>query len=158
MVVVVLVVLGCAVVAGCSRRGLPGMVAVEGDVTFAGGACPAVGCVFFLPADGQPDAAARPRAGWARFERDGRYRVTTHVQGDGLLPGLYAVRVECRAPAERPGHDAGANHVPETVTLPPLIVPAGARAAIEHDIDIVARAGVASRESHGGGRSHAVAP
>lgn len=156
--VVAFVILGWASVAGCGRRGLPDIVPVVGHVAFAGGACPAAGCVYFLPAGGQPDAAARPRAGWARFERDGRYSATTLVHDDGLLPGLYDVRVDCRAPAQRSGHDAGSSHVSETLTLPRLIVPSGSRAAIEHDIDVVVRAGVASGTPSAGGQSHADAP
>lgn len=154
-ILVAIAIIGCVVVAGCGRRGLSGMVPVEGRVTFAGGECPAAGCVYFLPAGDQPDAATRPRSGWARFERDGRYRATTLIPDDGLLPGVYDVRVDCRAPIEKAAHDQGTSHVPEKLTLPPLIVPAADRGPIRHDIDIVARVGAVSRASSAGVRSHA---
>jgi len=39
-----------AVSTGCGRRGLDGLVPVAGQVTFAGGSCPNVGYLYFVPA------------------------------------------------------------------------------------------------------------
>lgn len=128
----------CVIAGGCGRRGLPGIVPVEGTVTFGGGACPAVGYVYFLPVDAQDAAAAmQPRTGWARFEKDGRYRATTLVTYDGLLPGTYTVRVECHAAGDESGHDLGPSRIPAGAALPQLVVPQGNRQPIRHDIDIV---------------------
>lgn len=138
---------------GCGRRGLPGTVPVEGTVTFGGGACPAVGYVYFLPVDVQGAAAAmQPRTGWARFEKDGRYRATTLVTYDGLLPGSYTVRVDCHATgAGSNRHEAGASHVPAATSLPPLVVPKGSRRPIRYDIDIGGRPGGAPVAPGSGG-------
>lgn len=153
--------LGCTLLvwtSGCSRRGRPSTVPVGGRVTFAGGECPAVGCVFFLPADDQPSAAARPRSGWARFERDGRYRATTLVDGDGLLPGVYEVRIDCHAATEtRGGHhdESGTSLVPAELSLPRLTVPGGGRGPVRHDIDVGSRhAAEADPAAEGGSRVH----
>lgn len=140
-------------VVGCSRRGLPGTVPVDGTVTFDGGGCPGVGCVYFLPSVGDSTAGTQLRPGWARFERDGRYRVTTLVTNDGLLPGTYTVRVECHAvnTGGRRGHEEGASLVPEGLVLPQIVVPSAGRGPMRHDIDVVARPGGASGYSSAGG-------
>lgn len=154
-----LVAIGFLGGAGCGRQGLPGTVPVEGIVTFGGSACPAAGCVYFLPTAGQDAAVVKPRAGWARFEEDGHYRVTTLVTNDGLLPGTYEVRVECRGGGGGlTGHDEGVSHVPAGITLPRLVVPAGDRGPIRYDIDIGARKDETAVNSGDGGESRAKAP
>jgi hypothetical protein len=142
--------------AGCTRRGLPGTVPVEGRVTFDGGTCPAVGSIVFLPAADQPTTSPTPRAGWARFERDGRYRATTLVHGDGLLPGVYEVRVDCRATSEAPaGHHemGGTSIVPASMSLPRLTIPQGGRGPLRHDIDVGGPAAAAADAPGAGGDS-----
>ena len=157
--VVSLALVGIALIAACGRRGLPDIVPVAGRVTFAGGECPAAGCVFFLPAGGQPDVSATTRSGWARFERDGRYRATTLVQHDGLLPGTYDVRVACSADGGGPtGHDEGTSHVLDGLMLPQFVVPPGTRGPLAHDIDIVVPTRGTSGDPNAGVRSHAPTP
>lgn len=77
---------------GCGR-GTPETVPVRGRVTLRGGPWPQPGVIHFLPHQPHPDYPSRP--GWAYFDRDGQFAVTSWRPGDGLVPGTYGVSVEC---------------------------------------------------------------
>lgn len=114
-------VIGVALLLGCSR-GRPGIeiVKVEGRVTLDGGPMPAAGRLLFLPqaVAGSGDEARPSRPASATFAADGRFQATSWEPGDGLVPGKYAVVVECW-------------QTPPTMNGPPAVshVPAAYRAA-----------------------------
>ncbi|MBY0459702.1 MAG: hypothetical protein K2V38_20475 [Gemmataceae bacterium] len=83
---VLLLALGCG-------SGEPRCVPVSGKVTFDGGKVPGPGFIYFTT-DGT-GAAGTSRPGTAEFDADGNYRAKTFVDGDGLLPGKYVLRVDC---------------------------------------------------------------
>jgi hypothetical protein len=78
--------LGC----GPSR---PDTVPVSGRLTYGGGDWPKPGRVYFTPLE--PAEGFPRRAGRADFEPDGRFRVGTWEDGDGLMPGKYRISIEC---------------------------------------------------------------
>lgn len=67
-------------------------VPVQGTITYGGGKWPIAGMLYFTPFEPAPEAPLRP--GWATFDTEGRFRVTTLQEGDGLFPGKYRVAVE----------------------------------------------------------------
>jgi len=130
--------------AGCHGRGLPDTVAVQGRVTFAGGECPQPGHVFFVPESAGVSGPAAPRAGSGRFDRDGRFSVTTLVPDDGLVPGAYAVRVVCELPAED-DEGRGRSFVPAGFSAPGLTVPARAAGPVTYEVDVPLASAAARR-------------
>jgi hypothetical protein len=66
---------------------------VSGVVTVDGRDPPGMGKIMFTPT--QPAAGFPRRPGIARFDVDGAYQVQSWDPGDGLVPGLYKVSVEC---------------------------------------------------------------
>jgi hypothetical protein len=83
------------VASGCSggRRGVE-LVRVSGRLTCDGGPTPAAGQVLFVPRHAA--APGRPlRPGSATFAADGVFHVTSWTPGDGLVPGTYAVVIDC---------------------------------------------------------------
>lgn len=95
---------------GCSggRRGVE-LVRVSGRLTCAGGPMPAAGQVLFVPrpAAGQASASRPLRPASASFGIDGEFRATSWTPGDGLVPGSYAVVVDCwRVPPTMDGPSA----------------------------------------------------
>ena len=88
-------VIGTSVLVALSGCGpdRPDTITVSGKVTFAGGAPPAEGMIYFAcvePAEGYDR-----RPGSAPFGTDGSYEVKSFEEGDGLVPGKYEVGVEC---------------------------------------------------------------
>ena len=84
-------------VGGCwgGRRGVD-LVRVSGRLTCEQGPMPAAGQVLFVPRQVAVGTAARPlRPGSATFTADGLFRATSWTPGDGLVPGTYAVVVDC---------------------------------------------------------------
>lgn len=120
---------------GCGPRGLPDTVGVQGRVTFGGGECPHPGYVFFVPEPNQAGGATAPRAGSGRFQREGRFTVTTLRPDDGLLPGSYAVRVVCELPAED-DDSRGRSFVPSGFSAPGLTVPPDAAGPLTYAVDV----------------------
>lgn len=136
-------ILGVALLLGCSR-GRPGIeiVKAEGRVTVGGGPMPAAGRLLFLPqAVAGGGSEARPsRPASATFAADGRFQATSWEPGDGLVPGAYAVVVECwQTPPTMDGPPA-VSHVPaayraaETTPLT-LDVPGGQK-IVRAELDI----------------------
>ena len=79
--------------AGCGGNSHPDTISVHGRLTYGGGDWPQPGFIYFTalePAEGFPR-----HAGTAKFDTDGRFRVGTWEEGDGLMPGRYRVSVEC---------------------------------------------------------------
>jgi hypothetical protein len=103
---------------GCNDKNLPTTVPVAGTVSFDGGECPAQGMVRFVPlevADGHPR-----RPGRAKFDRDGRFEVSSFPDRAGLVPGKYRVLLECWkiAPVDgRPGTTYVAEFQPTEVAV-----------------------------------------
>src|SRR5687767_6223989 len=81
----------CGMFVGCTGSDMP-LVPVNGQVTFAGGPCPAPGRITYSPAAGTGTAT---RPAWAKFDTDGKYAATSFTEGDGLLPGKYRVTITC---------------------------------------------------------------
>jgi hypothetical protein len=81
------------VIAGCGGGNNLPLIPVSGRVTFDGGPCPAEGSVTFMPVDVAPGLPRRPGIG--KFKTDGRFVATSFREGDGLIPGHYAVSITC---------------------------------------------------------------
>lgn len=112
---------------GCGPE-RPETVPVAGMVTFGGGPPPAEGRVNFRPVDTEAGLPRRPGSG--RFGTDGRFRVESFAGTGGLVPGRYAVQIECLSgpPAPVPGGYEAASHVPAGYRPPELVVPRGSAA------------------------------
>jgi hypothetical protein len=85
-----------SLVIGCGRSG-PEVVPVKGTITYGGGAWPKAGTLQFVADPAEPNQTIHPAAG--HFDTDGRLTVSTLREGDGLVPGRYAIGVSCH---ERP--------------------------------------------------------
>jgi hypothetical protein len=83
--VAILLIIGF-LLTGCSEAGRPPTYPVTGTVTFQGKAV-AGAAVTFVPAGEAGDAAS------AITDTEGKYALTTWVQGDGARPGQYRVKV-----------------------------------------------------------------
>jgi hypothetical protein len=112
-----------AVVSGCGRgNGLP-MVPVSGQVTFAGGPCPAPGTVNFSPVAPEPGLPRRPASG--TFQSDGRFVATSFSEGDGLVPGTYRISISCDSGLPNPWSKdpwGDVSYVPKGFQPPELVV------------------------------------
>lgn len=137
----VAVVLLACVVSGCSR-GRPGMVPVVGRVTFGGKNPPATVELYFAPAPVKDAASALPqRAGRALTNADGLFRVSSLREGDGLLPGMYEVRVVCWRTRPNANHEggpdtAGVSFLPVGFVAHSLTIEPGSRKTVRYDIDV----------------------
>lgn len=128
-------ILGAVLTCGCTggRRGVE-LVRVSGQLTCDKGPMPAAGQVLFVPRQAAAESASRPlRPGSATFAADGAFRATSWTPGDGLVPGTYAVVVDCwKVPPTMDGPAAASFIAPayaaaETTPLQ-LVVPAGGKA------------------------------
>jgi len=109
-------------------------------VTFDGGHCPAEGAIYFVPtrAADAKETTALIRPGSGRFSADGLFVASSFREGDGLLPGVYDVRIACVAPLST--HDASDSQsfVPEGFTPPSLEVKTGGPRSMRYDLDVPA--------------------
>lgn len=78
---------------GCGNADLPPTIPVMGTVTVNGQSCPGPGSLRFMPMSAAEGLPRRP--GRAEFGLDGRFKVTSFRDGDGLVPGTYKVQLEC---------------------------------------------------------------
>jgi len=126
--------LGVLLLCGCGPSG-PKRVPVRGRVTFDGAPPPGLGTVYFRPIQAAEGFPQRPAHG--NFTQgDGTFVVTSVQPGDGLVPGSYAVTVECW---QRPPSDDGTPGVswvrsdwhPDDVVIQP-----GDRGPIELNYDV----------------------
>jgi len=132
----VLVALAAAILpqAGGCGRSARGTVPVSGRVTF-GGAAPEKACVLVFVPEPAADGSATPqRAGTAETRPDGSFQASSFQSGDGLLPGTYAVGLECWKVRGR--HDVpGVSLVPEGFKPPALVVPKDA-GSVTYSVDV----------------------
>ena len=82
----------CVAISGCGGDGLE-KVPVSGKVTVDGQPIPGPGRLFFTPVDPAPGVPTR--AGTAKFDAEGNYKVQVFEPGDGLMPGRYQIGVDC---------------------------------------------------------------
>lgn len=96
-----LMLLLATVMAGCGDN--RGLVPVTGRVTFENQAPPKPGHLDFGPLEAKGERPTRP--GYAQFDAEGKFTVTSYQPGDGLMPGRYRINVYCveREPQPVPG-------------------------------------------------------
>ena len=107
---------------GC--RDPVGRVPVSGKITYGGGPWPTAGVLYFKPLE--PAAGFPQLTGIAHFDPSGTFTVESTGHERGLVPGRYAVQVECwETPPNMEGKPVK-SHVPAGYRLPDLTVEAGA--------------------------------
>jgi hypothetical protein len=110
---------------GCGSSG-KGTIPVTGKVTFAGGPPPAKGTITFMPTSGPEGLPKRP--GTAVFDESGAFQTTSFKPNDGLIPGTYAVRIDCwkETPSTSdPEARERLNYVPKSYQPPEVTVEVG---------------------------------
>jgi hypothetical protein len=120
---------------GCDKKGVT-TVPVTGKVTFAGGPPPAKGSIIFRPVS-TPDGLPK-RPGTAEFDESGLFQTTSFKKNDGLIPGTYAVRIDCwmgHPSGDDPGSQERLNHVPKNYEPPEVKVEVGA-SSVELTFDV----------------------
>jgi hypothetical protein len=85
-----LALLGCGALAGCSQPAGPTLAPVRGQV-FVNGRPAANAFVVLHPLDNPDPQAPRPRG---RVDAQGNFVLGTRADGDGALPGAYAVTIQ----------------------------------------------------------------
>lgn len=111
------------VFAGC---GGPGRISVSGRVTYQRGEWPKAGVIYFNPIE---PAEGYPRlTGIGKFETDGSFTVQATGQSKGLVPGKYAVKVECYEVEPTMQNPAGKSYIPDGFTFPEVVIEKGKRA------------------------------
>jgi hypothetical protein len=99
------------------------MVPVRGQITFAGGSCPAAGNITFSPLEVEAGSPRRP--GSAIFDKDGRFVITSFREGDGLIAGRYKVSITCFSglpDPSKPDPWGDVSYVPNDFHPPELVV------------------------------------
>lgn len=108
---------GCVLfLAACNGNGIE-TIPVRGQITYGGGVWPANGTLYFIPIQ---TTGTIMRPGMARFTKEGQFAARTFTEGDGLIPGRYAVKVECWE--HPPSMDSNA---PEAKSYVPAAIQAG---------------------------------
>jgi len=103
---------------------------------------PASGRILFVPRAVEGGASpSRPlRPGLATFAADGAFRATSWTPGDGLVPGTYAVVVECwKVPPTMDGPPAESHlaaAVGSAATTPLEVVVTAAGGAVSATFDV----------------------
>jgi hypothetical protein len=82
-----------ASLAGCSDKRAVKTVPVQGVVRLESGPWPATGNISFVPLEAASGYPLRP--GWAEFNQQGEFAAGCFEDGDGLVPGKYAVNIDC---------------------------------------------------------------
>ncbi len=95
---------------GCGRSH-PDTVTVRGRITLAGGAWPKPGRLTFMPIESVAGFPKRP--GTAEFDVEGNFTAKNWEKVAGLMPGKYAVRVECWDKEPSANNPAGVGYVPD---------------------------------------------
>ena len=126
----------CVFLGGCGGVERPTTVPVQGQVTFAGGPCPAPGTVFFGPLE-VPEGLPR-RPGRGRFDTDGAFTVQSFTPGDGLVPGRYRTRLVCWKVPPSPS-SAGVSYLPPGYQAPELVVEPNGPVEVRYDVPSAAR-------------------
>jgi hypothetical protein len=126
-----LVVAALLGVAGCGNE--RSMVPVSGKVTYGGGEWPQAGTIGFTPTSAGDGSISR--AGSANFGKDGSFVVGSYKPRDGLLPGVYRVKVSSVDPSNFTKSVAELDIVPKDFQVDDLVVEAGSD-PIELNLDV----------------------
>jgi hypothetical protein len=118
-------------VTGCGNE--RSMVPVSGKVTYGGGEWPQAGTIGFTPASAGDGSISR--AGSANFGKDGSFVVGSYKPRDGLLPGVYRVKVSSVDPSNFTKSVAELDIVPKDFHVDDLVVEAGS-GPIELNLDV----------------------
>ena len=105
----------CLLVAGCGGPTLE-TVPVTGRITYGGGDWPKPGTIDFTPVKAAEGRKLHP--GYGKFDTNGSFTVKT-ADKKGLVPGTYAVRVECyevEPSMDKPGQEK--SYVPDKYRNP----------------------------------------
>jgi hypothetical protein len=108
--ITLVILTGFAVLAGCSKARIPGLVKCEGTVTWKGE--PVEGArVAFTPKDSQNGRGAQ-----GMTDANGKFKATTLDPDDGIMPGEYVVtvikRIATRGGSPPPSSEGGNPDVP----------------------------------------------
>jgi hypothetical protein len=97
----------------CNGNGVQ-TIPVRGRVTHGGGAWPVEGTLYFIPIQ---TAGTTMRPGMAKFTKEGEFAARTFTDGDGLIPGKYAIKVECweHPPSMDPNAPEAKSYVPAAI-------------------------------------------
>ena len=114
--------------AGCSDSPV---VPVSGSVSFANQAAPEVCRLTFVPKETKDGI----RPGSATMSADGTYRVSPYKGVEGLLPGVYAVRLSYFDLKKNGDRGRDADWIEKTFEGEELVVEAGSR-GVTHDIEV----------------------
>ena len=128
-----LLIATCLFAAACGGPDRPPTVKVSGKVTFDGASPPAAGTIYFNPITVAEGLPRRPGSG--EFDSEGNYSVTSFEQGDGLVPGTYAVKIECWKVSSGYTNDVEESYIPRGFEPAKLVVAADQK-AIEHHVDV----------------------
>ena len=108
---------------GC--RDPVGRIPVSGKITYGGGPWPTEGVLYFKPLE--PASGFPQLTGIAHFQASGAFDVQSTGHERGLVPGRYAVQVECwETPPNMDGKPVK-SHVPADFRIPDLTVEVGAK-------------------------------
>ena len=88
-----------AAVGGCGASDMPGLVPIQGTVTYQGSPLPE-GELRYIPQDASSGRMARGKI------RDGNFSLTTARRDDGVKPGQYKIVVIAYGPEREPDRDA----------------------------------------------------
>jgi hypothetical protein len=107
---VILLLVAIAVVSGCHRAKVPGLVQYQGVVTYNGSPL-AEGHINFVP-------IGEGRTAYATTDDSGRFKVTTIDPGDGLVKGKYKVNISKYVVTSYITHSDGGKEPVATNALP----------------------------------------
>ena len=110
-----LLLAACLLVAGCGGPTLE-TVPVTGRITYGGGDWPKPGTIDFTPVKAAEGRKLHP--GYGKFDTGGSFSVKT-ADKKGLVPGTYAIRVECyevEPSMDKPGQEK--SYVPDKYRNP----------------------------------------
>jgi hypothetical protein len=116
MMMRLLLILPTALLLTSCGSGLPQTIPVSGRITFDGKPPPASGSVLFLPLEAAEGFPLRPAT--AAFGTDGQFKAKTFEPGDGLMPGKYAMSIECWDTPPNMTGNPGKSHVPKKYQSP----------------------------------------
>ena len=120
-----------AILLGCDNS--LSTVPVHGVVTFDGKTPPKPGTLYFSPNEVEEGMSNRPA--FASFDKAGRFEVQSIRPGDGIVPGVYSVRVDCWKVEPVPDKP-GVSYVSEDFVAENLVVSSGT-GRVEHNVDVV---------------------
>ncbi len=96
---------------GCRESHLPQTVPVTGRLEFNGGPMPNRGMILFVPIETAEGYIRRP--GRSMFDESGQFEASSWNRGDGLVPGTYFIRIDCRQYVQTTRRPIVKSHVPK---------------------------------------------